>query len=421
MLHRFFYHLPTLLSRSSRFRYRVTLHAPTAMIKDQNETPVTYLNKGQIYRLSITDSVPPPADSQPAKYRTSIRIVFDEAAQRIAPLACWQLWKCVRGLKNAQERGSDLQAVDCLDPAEGKMGQSRNHIKLERMSVDGFCYTWAADIHTGICESSIGVRFNFLSTDFTHSKGIKGSSVRLCAKTEILASDVGDTGVGNTSEMCYCKVKLFRDHGAGRKLHSDITHTNKSITKLRRETAISEIETDNQLGKRKRGSISGITKSDASHVISDDEQRQAQIYRNAELQKLSDSLTSNLPITYFTRRANPKDDPDQSPIRLPVISQGPLESDYSLQSTDSTKAPSNITSANSSSPSTTIAEPSRVSSNTAPEQNSPQNVSRVPGLPAKSTDCSKIPHSESGRPTQITHRRTTNHPASLLYADKLLL
>ncbi|KAI9046087.1 uncharacterized protein KD926_003925 [Aspergillus affinis] len=381
---------------NEQLRYNVTLHAPTAMIKDQNEAPMTYLNKGQTYILSIADSVPPPAGSRPARYRTSVRVVFDEAAQAIDPSACWQLWKEVRGSKDAQERGGDAQAVDCLDPAEGAAGKPRNQIQLERISVDGFCCTWTADIQTGARECSIGVRFNFLSTDFTHSKGVKGYPVRLCVKTEMIAPDEEDAGVDNAPEMCSCKIKLFRDHGAERKLHSDISQTQKSIRKLQRETAMSQTGEDDQLGKRKRGNLSSVAKSAAR---TDEEQRQAQIYRDAEMHMLGDSLTSNLPMTGLTQRCEPKDDPDQYPIRFPGASQSPPKSGDSLEksddspdSTGSTGPYSNVTSTSSNSPSTVITEPSRVSSSgAAVEQESPQPVFKIPPLPEKLSKRPELP------------------------------
>ena len=78
------------------------------------------------------------------------------------------------------------------------------------------------------------MRFNFLSTDFSHSKGVKGIPVRLCAKTEILSSG-SPQSPPEQSEICFCKVKLFRDHGAERKLASDILHIKKTIEKLKQQ------------------------------------------------------------------------------------------------------------------------------------------------------------------------------------------
>ncbi|GKZ98184.1 hypothetical protein AnigIFM59636_002417, partial [Aspergillus niger] len=92
-------------------RYRVTLRAPTAMFNDQAQIPVTYLNKGQAYSVSVIDSTPPPMTTQSIKYRTYIRVSFQEEEQRAKPAACWQLWKEGRGANEAHGRGSKLQAV----------------------------------------------------------------------------------------------------------------------------------------------------------------------------------------------------------------------------------------------------------------------------------------------------------------------
>jgi hypothetical protein len=51
--------------------------------------------------------------------------------------------------------------------------------------------------------------------------------------------------------VCYCKVKLFRDHGAERKLSNDVAHVKKTIDKLKQQ--ISQIEAGiKDHGKRKR-------------------------------------------------------------------------------------------------------------------------------------------------------------------------
>lgn len=57
---------------------------------------------------------------------------------------------------------------------------------------------------------SLNVRFNFLSKDFSYSKGVKGASLRLCVKTETA------TIASNNPELSFYTVKLFRDHGAER-------------------------------------------------------------------------------------------------------------------------------------------------------------------------------------------------------------
>ena len=88
------------------------------MVKHANEVPLTYLNKGQIYSLSIIDSNPPLMSLQPIQYRTYVRISFNEGEQRLKAASCWQPWKEGRGLDEAHQRGGKLLAVEYVDPVQ---------------------------------------------------------------------------------------------------------------------------------------------------------------------------------------------------------------------------------------------------------------------------------------------------------------
>ena len=48
------------------------------MVKHADEVPVTYLNKGQAYSMTIIDTASPIPDELPLKYRTFVRISFDD-------------------------------------------------------------------------------------------------------------------------------------------------------------------------------------------------------------------------------------------------------------------------------------------------------------------------------------------------------
>ncbi|ESZ96828.1 CP2 transcription factor [Sclerotinia borealis F-4128] len=240
-------------SSAENFRFHATLSAPTAMIKDASEIPVTYLNKGQAYSLSITDTALDRPRLPGTRYRTFIRISFEDEEQSQKPTSCWQLWKEGRGTNEAHQRGGKLQAVEYVEagqPAESDGKRAR--VELDTASFDGFSVIWTPSI-TGSPECNIAVRFNFLSTDFSHSKGVKGIPLRFCAKTEILESDP-QQHVNESAEVAYCVVKLFRDHGAERKLSNDIAHVKKTIEKL--EQQISQAETGmKDFGKRKKGAV----------------------------------------------------------------------------------------------------------------------------------------------------------------------
>ncbi|KAF2500710.1 hypothetical protein BU16DRAFT_255948 [Lophium mytilinum] len=322
---------PTVTQQpQENFRYHVTLNAPTAMIKNSDEIPVTYLNKGQAYSVSVVDTAPVHSSATPIKYRTFIRISFEDEQQRQRPAACWQLWKEGRGTTEAHQRQGRLQAVEFVDPSQigGGDSHSRPRFELESASFDGFAVTWTP-LPNASPECSIAVRFNFLSTDFSHSKGVKGIPVRLCAKTELLSSIPGSPPETSQPELCYCKVKLFRDHGAERKLSNDIAHVKKTIDKLKQQIAQAETGMKD-FGKRKRsGSISKASGPQRpgkvpkhkrtwsmSSVSSTGNRAPAEEDLHVKLATLQDMFSSTRPASVLYLRGEELDDPDVHPVSL---------------------------------------------------------------------------------------------------------
>lgn len=318
-----------LPASAEKFRFHVTLNAPTAMIKNADEIPITYLNKGQAYSVSIVDTAPLMPLPAGTRYRTFVRISFEDEQQRQRPGTCWQLWKEGRGINEAHQRGGKLQAVEYVEanqPSEND--DKRTRVELDTASFDGFSVIWTPGIH-GSTECNIAVRFNFLSTDFSHSKGVKGIPVRLCAKTETMATG-SPRSVADHSEVAYCKVKLFRDHGAERKLSNDVAHVKKTIDKLKQQ--ISQAETGmKDFGKRKRNSdmsskaqasqrpgkvqkhkrtwsMSSASSAGARMPVEDD--------LHYKLQTMQDMFTSTRPVSILYLRGSEQDDPDLHPVTL---------------------------------------------------------------------------------------------------------
>ncbi|KLU84803.1 hypothetical protein MAPG_03839 [Magnaporthiopsis poae ATCC 64411] len=323
-----------LPASAEKFRFHTTLNAPTAMIKHADEIPVTYLNKGQAYSLSIVDTQPTIPIVPGTRFRTFVRVSFEDEQQRQKPGVCWSLWKEGRGTNEAHQRGGKLQAVEYVEagqPAEGD--DKRTRTELESSSFDGFSVIWTPGIN-GAAECTVAVRFNFLSTDFSHSKGVKGIPVRLCAKTSALPIDSGSQASPDpaATEICYCKVKLFRDHGAERKLSNDVAHIKKSIDKLKQQ--ISQAESGiKDFNKRKR--------SGGSQAKNHDSQRPGKVQKHkrtwsmsstssagaqrppleedlhVKLQTLQDMFTSTRPVSVLYLRGEDLDDPDAHPVSLP--------------------------------------------------------------------------------------------------------
>lgn len=339
-----------LPASAEKFRYHVTLNAPTAMIKQADEIPVTYLNKGQAYSLSIMDtnaSMPLPPGT---RFRTFVRISFEDEQQRQRPGVCWSLWKEGRGTNEAHQRGGKLQAVEYVEAKDmsHETDDKRTRVELESSSFDGFCVVWTPAINGGP-ECNLAVRFNFLSTDFSHSKGVKGIPVRLCAKTSVLPPDEPQPALDASPEICYCKVKLFRDHGAERKLSNDVAHVKKTIDKLKQQIAQAESGLKD-FGKRKRSSMTAAKTTGA-------EQRPGKVQKHKrtwsmssasstgagtnasngrppieeelhmKLQTLQEMFTSTRPVSVLYLRGADLDDPDAHPVSLPGESGDPTKAE----------------------------------------------------------------------------------------------
>ncbi|KAM0095525.1 hypothetical protein ACP6JD_000917 [Aspergillus fumigatus] len=313
------------------FRYRVTLLAPTAITDHAHEPPVTYLNKSQSYSVSIVDSTPPAHATQSVKYRTSVRITFEETAHRSNPARCWRLWKEARGAVEAQQRGGKMRALEFVDLRLGSKKNAPRIKKVDSASFDGFCVTWTSTPEAGSSECVINVRLNFLSTDFSLSKGVKGVPTRLCVKTEMIGLEDGTPASGSDTEaeICYCKVKVFRDHGAERKLSNDVAHVQKAIHKVERQIAQGDIDGHNGLGKRKRrkGVGHGLTKNHAVSMSLSPSRSNSltgidDLHR--ALFELRNLFSSSQPVSLLSLRGDVLDDPDQSPVSLPRDSATPV-------------------------------------------------------------------------------------------------
>lgn len=332
---------------AEKFRFHSTLNAPTAMIKHADEIPITYLNKGQAYSLSIVDTHAMIPLQPGTRYRTFVRVSFEDDEQRQKPGVCWSLWKEGRGQNEAHHRGGKLQAVEYVEaghPVEGD--EKRTRVELETSSFDGFSVTWTPG-SLGAPEVNVAVRFNFLSTDFSHSKGVKGIPVRLCAKTHLLAPDPTKSGPEDSSpEICFCKVKLFRDHGAERKLSNDVAHVKKTIDKVKHQIAQAETGMK-ESGKRKRAgakmkvgepqragkvqkhkrtwSISSASSADGPSAGAERSTLEDDLH--FKLQTLQDMFTSTRPVSVLYLQGEELDDPDLHPVSLPGDLSPPTKPD----------------------------------------------------------------------------------------------
>ncbi|KAJ5642414.1 hypothetical protein N7490_006414 [Penicillium lividum] len=296
------------------FRYHVTLNAPVAMFPLASGNQVTYLNKGHIYNVAVVDSSPQVMRSSPVKYRTHIRVTFEAEEQRKNPHAAWELWKSLRGQKEAGKCNNSALGVEFATSPDPSMNSEPDaNIQLERASIDGFSVIWTADPAAQVIRCNIPVRFNVLSTDFSRSKGVQGVPVRLCAMTEIL------TGEPHEAEMCYGIVKLFRDHGAERKLSNDEAYARKRVEKISQQIAEKEARKLSRKHSHRRSSQNSTlsdkppTKRRRSNWLNDPS---FEYDPQAELSFLANLLSSERPLTVLSLPGVAQDDPVNFPVQL---------------------------------------------------------------------------------------------------------
>ncbi|KAI2622052.1 CP2 transcription factor-domain-containing protein [Xylaria nigripes] len=322
---------------AGQFRFQCTLNAPSARLGDPDKFQMTYLNKGQAYAISIIDTAPHLLTAG-ATYRTHIRVSFDENEFREKPGESWGLWKEGRGKKEAPQRGGRLQAVEYVDATQSAHGSDGPiRVVLESALFDGFCVAWTPSMNVAP-QCNITVRFNFLSTDFSHSKGVRGTPVRLCAKTSIVLPTTTSGATDSFSEICYCNMKLFRDHGAERKMNNDITHVKRNILKYQRQLEVAVMSArdctrrgrggvqgrghnsqrsgrmkgrgPNGSGSRSSGSTEGGSSGQNQRSAAEDDARR----KTAEYQG---RFTTTRPISHFYLPGGELDDPDLYPVSLP--------------------------------------------------------------------------------------------------------
>ncbi|KAI9039367.1 uncharacterized protein KD926_009510 [Aspergillus affinis] len=334
-------------TQSSSFRYQVVLHAPTATYNKECEIPVTYLNRRQAYKVSVVDTAPPLTSSS-VRYRTHVRISFDDDKQRADPAAAWKIWMEGRGLAEAREANSKLAAVEFVDVKPNTMGFAENRMELESSSLDGFCVAWTSHPQSAGFGCELHVLFNFLSTDFSLSKGVRGSPLRLCAKTEVVSTDLLLHHPPHISapEMSCCKVKLFRDHGSERKIANDIAQLKKAIQRVEESIAHSGTDGNRGSSKRRRGKLPLVARGSEASVqqlaptdlhntqdppgtdtLATDEDPQKVLF------VLKMMLSSSQPYSLLSLPCDERDDPDRFPVLLSNPLLGPLQEVRSLTGT----------------------------------------------------------------------------------------
>ncbi|KAG1439969.1 hypothetical protein G6F56_012095 [Rhizopus delemar] len=85
----------------SSMRYEVCLEAPTASAQRIDETPMTYLNKGQYYNMNLKDQ-----RGSEGYIISTVIITFHDEGHRAGATDYWKFWL------THQEEGENAKAVE---------------------------------------------------------------------------------------------------------------------------------------------------------------------------------------------------------------------------------------------------------------------------------------------------------------------
>jgi hypothetical protein len=286
------------------------------MVQQADEVPITYLNKGQVYTVYIVDTAPITPGLSSVQYRTSICVSIGDRKQGLGPEKRWDLWKAGRGADEAHRHDGKIQGVEYVEA--GDIADSKTRVKQESTSLNGFSVLWTRGSDE-LADCHVAMRFNFLSTDFNYSKGVKGILSRLCAKTEVISPNSLYYSP-EPPEICICNVKVFRDHGAERKHSNDMAYVKKSIDKLKQQIVQAQAGISN-CKKRKRAGLDAV-EIDWSGKMKDPRHTKAlpkssarpTVDLNARLQAMQGMFASAQLVSVFCIQGQEQDDSDLHPL-----------------------------------------------------------------------------------------------------------
>ncbi|KAF7662789.1 hypothetical protein LDENG_00226840 [Lucifuga dentata] len=202
------YHTPSSLATDNFLfhqegvnSFQYTLDATRSLRQKQGEGPMTYLNKGQFYAVTLNELSTNKRLRHPiSKVRSVIMVVFSEDKNRDEQLKYWKYW-------HSRQHTAKQRVLDIADYKE-----SFNTIgNIEEIAYNAISFTW--DVNE---EAKIFITVNCLSTDFSSQKGVKGLPLMIQIDTYSY-----NNRSNKPLHRAYSQIKVFCDKGAERKIRDE--------------------------------------------------------------------------------------------------------------------------------------------------------------------------------------------------------
>ncbi|XP_045914645.1 grainyhead-like transcription factor 2b isoform X2 [Micropterus dolomieu] len=181
--------------------FQYTLDASRSLRQKQGEGPMTYLNKGQFYAVTLNELSASKRLRHPiSKVRSVVMVVFSEDKNRDEQLKYWKYW-------HSRQHTAKQRVLDIADYKE-----SFNTIgNIEEIAYNAISFTW--DVNE---EAKIFITVNCLSTDFSSQKGVKGLPLMIQIDTYSY-----NNRSNKPLHRAYSQIKVFCDKGAERKIRDE--------------------------------------------------------------------------------------------------------------------------------------------------------------------------------------------------------
>ncbi|XP_029104120.1 grainyhead-like transcription factor 2b isoform X2 [Scleropages formosus] len=191
--------------------FQYTLEATRSLRQKQGEGPMTYLNKGQFYAVSLRETGANKCLRHPiSKVRSVVMVVFSEDKNRDEQLKYWKYW-------HSRQHTAKQRVLDIADYKE-----SFNTIgNIEEIAYNAVSFTW--DVNE---EAKIFITVNCLSTDFSSQKGVKGLPLMIQIDTYSY-----NNHSNKPLHRAFCQIKVFCDKGAERKIRDEERKQNRKKAK----------------------------------------------------------------------------------------------------------------------------------------------------------------------------------------------
>ncbi|KAF3707399.1 Grainyhead-like protein 2 -like protein Transcription factor CP2-like 3 [Channa argus] len=202
------YHTPSSLAANEFLfhqegvdSFQYTLDATRSLRQKQGEGPMTYLNKGQFYAVTLNELSANKRLRHPiSKVRSVIMVVFSEDKNRDEQLKYWKYW-------HSRQHTAKQRVLDIADYKE-----SFNTIgNIEEIAYNAISFTW--DVNE---EAKIFITVNCLSTDFSSQKGVKGLPLMIQIDTYSY-----NNRSNKPLHRAFSQIKVFCDKGAERKIRDE--------------------------------------------------------------------------------------------------------------------------------------------------------------------------------------------------------